>query len=150
MEASVLGYHGAFDQDMGQHLPRVHWIIMSKGPRLLLLPIGLWKWKGEMDAIWSTSHKLPSPSPFNVFSYSFPSDLHLPVHCWYLFLGNRVQALQAWVLIVPQVGVIMKRLSLAGPLCAHVPCLATLCSAKTEYADNNQENFILLLFHHLE
>lgn len=44
----------------------------------------------------------------------------------------------------------MKRLSLAVPLCAHVTCFATLCSVKTEYVDNNQETFILFLFHHLK
>lgn len=44
----------------------------------------------------------------------------------------------------------MKWLPLAGSLCAPVPCFATLCSVKPGYVDNNQEKFILLLFHHLE
>lgn len=32
MEVSVLGYHEVSDQDIGQHLPRVHLVVMSEGP----------------------------------------------------------------------------------------------------------------------
>lgn len=65
---------------------------------------------------------------FTVFSYYFPSDLHLPIHCWYLALDNRIPALQECVFIVPLTGVIhglamyfsasMKWLILGEPLCS--------------------------------
>lgn len=88
----------------------------------------LWKGKGEMSAVQSTIYQLSHPLFFTVFSYYFPSDLHLPVYCRYLSLDNKIQALQECVLIVSLMGVThglvtyfsasVKGLPLAEPLCS--------------------------------